>query len=141
MKLNGNHQLLVCVDDVNLLGDNIDTIKKNMETLNDARKDVGLGVNAEKTKNMLLSHHQNGGQNHHMKTPNGSFGNAAHFKYLAVTVTNQNLILENIKRRLNMGSVATSQSRTFCLLVCCLKKVKVKISLLQAMEAHRVARG
>jgi hypothetical protein len=29
MKLNGTHQLLVCADEVNLLGDNTDTTKKN----------------------------------------------------------------------------------------------------------------
>jgi hypothetical protein len=34
MKLNGTHQLIVRVDDVNLLGDNVDTIKKNMDTFN-----------------------------------------------------------------------------------------------------------
>jgi hypothetical protein len=47
LKLNGTHQLLVYVDDVNLLGDNTDTIKKNTETLIDVSKDVGLEVNAE----------------------------------------------------------------------------------------------
>jgi hypothetical protein len=41
-------------DDVNLLGDKIDTIKKNMETLIDASKEVGLEVNTKKTKYNML---------------------------------------------------------------------------------------
>jgi hypothetical protein len=48
LKLNGTHQLLAYADDVNLLGGNIDTIKKNMETLIDANKEVGLEINVEK---------------------------------------------------------------------------------------------
>jgi hypothetical protein len=52
LKLNGTHQLLSYADDVTLLGDNIDTIKKNTETLIDASKEVGLEINVEKTKYM-----------------------------------------------------------------------------------------
>jgi hypothetical protein len=40
---------------VNLLGDNIYTINRNRETLIDARKEVSLEVNMEKTKYMLVS--------------------------------------------------------------------------------------
>jgi hypothetical protein len=50
LKLNGTHQLLVYADDLNLLGDNIDTVKKITETPTDASKEVALEVNAEKTK-------------------------------------------------------------------------------------------
>jgi hypothetical protein len=42
MKLNGTHQLLAYADDVNLLGDNIDTIEKNTETLSDASKEANI---------------------------------------------------------------------------------------------------
>jgi hypothetical protein len=44
--------------------------KENIETLTDASKEVGLKVNAEKTKYMLLSCRQNAGQNHDIKTAN-----------------------------------------------------------------------
>jgi hypothetical protein len=75
LKLNGTHQLLVnsYADDVNLLGDNINAIKRITEALIDARKEVGLEVNTEKTKYMLLSRHQNAGQNHNIKIANRSF--------------------------------------------------------------------
>jgi hypothetical protein len=41
---------VIYADDVNILEDNIDTIKKNTKTLTDTSKEVGLEVNAEKTK-------------------------------------------------------------------------------------------
>jgi hypothetical protein len=48
LKLNGTHQLLAYIDDVDLLGDNIDTIKKNTETVTDASKEIGLEINVKK---------------------------------------------------------------------------------------------
>jgi hypothetical protein len=42
---------------MNLLGDSVDTINKNTETLIDARKEVGLEIKTEKTKYTLMSQH------------------------------------------------------------------------------------
>jgi hypothetical protein len=53
---------------------------------------------------MLLSRHQNAGQNRDIKVANRSFENLSQFKYLGTTVTNQNLIQEEIKRRLSSGN-------------------------------------
>jgi hypothetical protein len=90
---------------LDLLGYIVDTIKKNTETLIDASKEVGLKLNVDKTKYMLLSHHQNVGQNREIKIANRLFGNVSQLRYFGTTVTNQNLIQERIKRRLISGHV------------------------------------
>jgi hypothetical protein len=56
LKMNGTHQLLASAVNVNLLGDNIDTIKKSTESLVSSSMEVGLEINIENTKYILLSH-------------------------------------------------------------------------------------
>jgi hypothetical protein len=59
LKFNETHQLLAYADDINLM----DTIEKNTETLIDASKEIGLEINVETIRYMLLSRHQTAGQN------------------------------------------------------------------------------
>jgi hypothetical protein len=82
LKLNGTHQLLAYTDDVNLLGDNIDIIKKNTETLIDPSREAVPEINIEKTKYMSLSRHQNVSKNQDINIAHRSFENVSQFKYL-----------------------------------------------------------
>jgi hypothetical protein len=48
-------------------------IKENAENLLAASKEIGLEVNADKTKYMVMSRDQTAGQSHSMKVRNSSF--------------------------------------------------------------------
>jgi hypothetical protein len=58
-----------------LLGNSINTITENRETLLEGSRNVGLEINAEKTKYMIMSHHLNSGQNQNTRIANESFEN------------------------------------------------------------------
>ena len=100
MKLNGKHQLLVCFDDVNMLGGSTHTIKENAEALLVDSKEIGLEVHADRTKYMVMSRDQNAGRAHNIKPDNRSFESVKEFKYLGTTLLNKYSIQEENDSRL-----------------------------------------
>ena len=58
LDMNGNHQVLAYAEDVNLIGDDIRTIERNVDVLLNACKDIDLAVNTVKTKYKEAGHHQ-----------------------------------------------------------------------------------
>jgi hypothetical protein len=73
LKLNGTHQLLVHVNDVNILVGSVHFMKKNIEALLVSSKKTGLEVNAEETKYIVISRDQNAGRSYNIKTDNSSY--------------------------------------------------------------------
>jgi hypothetical protein len=87
----------------NILGENINTMKKNIALLHYS-KYIPVEVNAEQSKYMFMSCLQNTGRNHDLMMANKYFQSVARYKYLGMTATNHS-IHEEIKGRLNSGSV------------------------------------
>jgi len=72
-------------------------IKKNTEASVVASKEIGLEVNADKVKYMVMSRDQNARQSHSIKIDNSSFERVEEFKYFGTALTDQNSIQEEIK--------------------------------------------
>jgi hypothetical protein len=77
---------------------------KNKEALLVGGKEIGLEVNADKTKYMVMSREQNAGRSHNIKTDNSSSEWVEEVKYLRTTLKNQNSIQEDMKSRMKSGN-------------------------------------
>jgi hypothetical protein len=108
--LNWAHQFLEYADDVNIVGENIDTIQKNTNALLDANKEVGLEMNPEKNKYMPMSWCPKTGQRQGIKIANGSFESVQSSNILFMRRLRADYIREML---------ATIQFRVFCHLACC----------------------
>ena len=86
------------------MGGSVHTVKENAEALVVATKEIGLEVNADKTKYMLKSQDRNAGRGHSVKIDNSSIERVEELKYLGTTITDQNSIQEEIKSRLETGN-------------------------------------
>jgi hypothetical protein len=77
---------------------------KNSEALVFASKDIGLEINTDKSKYMVMSRDQNAGRSYNTKTDSKSFVRVEQFRYLGTKITNKNYIQEEIKSRLKLGN-------------------------------------
>jgi len=75
-------------------------LKENAEALVAATRETGLEVRVDKTKYMVTSRDQNAGRIQSVRMDNSTFERVEEFKYLGTTLTNQNSIPEEIKRRM-----------------------------------------
>jgi hypothetical protein len=106
LKLKGTHHFLAYADDVNILGGSVYTVRENAEALVVATKKIGLEVNTDKTKYMVMSRDRNAGRVHGVMIDNSSIERVEEFKYLGASLTDQNSIQEEIKSRLNLGNAS-----------------------------------
>ena len=84
------------------MGGSAHTVKENAEALLVATKEIGLEVNADKTKYMVMSRDRNAGRGHSVKIDNSSIERVEGFKYLGMTLTDQNSIQEEIMSRVEV---------------------------------------
>jgi hypothetical protein len=110
LHITGDH-----ANDANILGRSVHTIKKNTEALVIASKEIGLEVNADKTKYMVMSRDQNAGRSRGIKIDNSCYERVEQFRYLGTISTNQNSTQEENRCRLkSQNACYHSVQNTIC---------------------------
>jgi hypothetical protein len=101
----------------------LDTYKEiGLEVNPNSTEEIGPEVNIKKMKYIVVSHQQNVGHRRNLMTATKPFEDVEKFKYLGTNVTDRNFVQEEIKSRLNSGSVCHHSVYTvFCLPVSFLK--------------------
>ena len=92
-----------------------------------ATKEIGLEVNADKTKYMIMCRDQNAGRSHNMKTDNSFIERVVEFKYLGKTLTNKYSIHEEFKSTLKLGNACYYSVRNLLSSSLLSKMLKIKI--------------
>ena len=105
----------------------VHTVKENTEALIVASKEIGLEVNADKTKYMVMSQDRNAGQSHNIKTDNSCFERVGQFKYLGTTLIYQNSIQVEIKCRLMPGNAGYHSAQNLMSFILLSKNTNIKI--------------
>ena len=109
------------------MGGSVDTVKKSAESLVALTKEIGLEVNADKTKYMTVSRVQNAGRIHSMEIDNSSIERVEEFKYLGTRLKNQNYIQEEIKNGLKLGNACSYSVQNLLSSTLLSKHLKIKI--------------
>jgi hypothetical protein len=97
LKWNGTHQFLVYVDDFNMLGGSVHTIEKNTEALVVASKEIGLEVNANIAKYIVMSRDQNAGRVLNIQIEHSSSECAEELIHLGTTLMNKIIFRKQLR--------------------------------------------
>jgi hypothetical protein len=129
LKLNATHQPLVYAVGVNTVGVSVCTctIKKITEALVVASHEIGLEINADKTKYIVISRDLNARRCQNIKFDNNFFERVEEFRYLGTALTNQNFIEEEIKNRLKPRNACYNSVQNLLSSILLSKGIKIKI--------------
>jgi len=111
MPANGRWDLTWCLKG-NILGGSVHIVKRNTEALLVGSKEIGLDVNVDKTKYMVMSRDQNAGRSHDIKIGNSSFERVGQFKIL---------FRKKLGADRSQEMLAIIRCRVFCRPICCPK--------------------